>query len=186
MSGEGYEGHTFWDSEIYIFPFFLWTNPVIAKDMLAYRYHILDSARQNARLLGLAAGALYPWRTISGGECSAFFPAGSAQYHINGDIAHAFLSYYRATGDMTFMADMGAEVLVETARVWLELGHMAEDGFRIDDVTGLDEYTCIVNNNFYTNAAAQSNLAGAVEIVERLKQAGLAKRRDGGGASAHA
>ena len=173
LSGEGYEGHTFWDSEIYVFPFFLWTNPAIARELLRYRCGILDRARANARSLGFAKGALYPWRTIDGDECSAYYPAGSAQYHINGDIAFAFLQYWEATGDLRFMAEQGAQVLVETARFWLELGHMAEDGFRMECVTGPDEYTCLVNNNFYTNATAQHNLRGAVRVVQRLREAGL-------------
>ncbi len=173
LSGEGYEGHTFWDSEIYVAPFFIWTRPQAARDLLQYRCRILDRARRNARMLGFARGALFPWRTIDGDECSAYFPAGTAQYHIDGDIAYAFLQYWDATGDLTFMAEHGAEVLVETARFWLELGHMAEDGFRIDCVTGPDEYTCLVNNNFYTNATAQHNLRGAVRMLEALHSAGL-------------
>lgn len=176
ISGEGYEGHTFWDSEIYVFPFFVWTQPQMARGMLRYRYALLDRARANARTLGMKTGALYPWRTINGDECSAFFPAGTAQYHINGDIAHAFLQYWHVTGDAAFMAEMGAEVLVETARAWMELGHMAEDGFHIDCVTGPDEYTCLVNNNFYTNAAAQANLQGAAEVLHVLTKRGLDTR----------
>ncbi|MEA5012954.1 MAG: glycosyl hydrolase family 65 protein [Candidatus Limiplasma sp.] len=173
LSGEGYEGHTFWDSEIYVFPFFAWTQPQKARSMLAYRHAQLGRARANARLLGFSQGALYPWRTINGEECSAYFPAGTAQYHINGDIAYAFLQYWHVTGDMAFMEDMGAEVLVETARMWLELGHMEADGFRIDCVTGPDEYTCLVNNNFYTNAIAQYNLRGAAQMMEQLAKRGL-------------
>lgn len=172
LSGEGYEGHTFWDSEIYVAPFFLLTQPDTARQMLLYRWHMLPAARSNARMLGFARGALYPWRTIDGGECSAYFPAGSAQYHINGDIAYAFLQYWDATGDLPFMAEHGAEVLVETARLWLSLGHMEPEGFRIDCVTGPDEYTCLVNNNFYTNATAQHNLRGAVRAVGALVAAG--------------
>lgn len=172
LSGEGYEGHTFWDSEIYVLPLFLWTDPERAKRMLLYRCGILPRARANARSLGFAKGALFPWRTIDGDECSAYFPAGTAQYHINGDIAYAFLQYWDATGDVSFMAEHGAEVLVETARFWLELGHMGEDGFRIECVTGPDEYTCLVNNNFYTNATAQYNLWGAVRVLCALAECG--------------
>ena len=172
LSGEGYEGHTFWDSEIYVMPFFLLAQPETARDMLLYRWRMLPAARRNARALGFDGGALYPWRTIDGDECSAYFPAGSAQYHINGDIAYAFLQYWDATGDLAFMAGHGAEVLVETARLWLRLGHMEPEGFRIDCVTGPDEYTCLVNNNFYTNATAQHNLRGAVRAVRALVAAG--------------
>jgi len=172
LSGEGYEGHTFWDSEIYVLPLYLWTDPERAKRMLMYRCGILPRARTNARSLGFAKGALYPWRTIDGDECSAYFPAGTAQYHINGDIAYAFLQYWDATDDVSFMAEHGAEVLVETARFWLELGHMGEDGFRIECVTGPDEYTCLVNNNFYTNATAEYNLRGAVRVLRALAEQG--------------
>lgn len=173
LSGEGYEGHTFWDSEIYVEPFFLWTRPDTARQMLLYRWRMLPAARCNAIALGFDRGALYPWRTIDGAECSAYFPAGSAQYHINGDIAYAFLQYWDATGDLAFLAAHGAEVLVETARLWLSLGHMEPEGFRIDCVTGPDEYTCLVNNNFYTNASAQHNLRGAVWALRALEAAGL-------------
>ncbi len=173
LSGEGYEGHYFWDTEIYIFPFFLLTDRDLAKRLLTYRCGILDSARAHARLMGHQKGALYPWRTITGSECSGYFPSGSAQYHLSGDVAHSFIQYYLATDDVAFMAEMGAEVLVETARLWLDAGHMQEGGFRIDDVTGPDEYTCIVNNNYYTNAAARENLLYAAEICRRLHREGL-------------
>lgn len=173
LSGEGYEGHIFWDSEIYVFPFFLWTQPEKARNLLAYRYRHLDQARSNAKLAGIFRGALFPWRTISGDECSAFFPAGTAQYHINGDIAYAFIQYWYAAQDVDFLAEMGAEVLVETARAWLELGHMDGDVFRIDCVTGPDEYTCLVNNNFYTNAVAKYNLQGAADAMAELTRLGL-------------
>ncbi|HPS81398.1 MAG TPA: family 65 glycosyl hydrolase, partial [Candidatus Limiplasma sp.] len=146
LSGEGYEGHTFWDSEIYVMPLFLWTQPAMARQMMLYRCALLERARANARSLGFSGGALYPWRTIDGDECSAYFPAGTAQYHIDGDIAYAFLQYLYATDDWAFMAEHGAEALVEIARFWLELGHMGEGGFRIECVTGPDEYTCLVDN----------------------------------------
>lgn len=173
LSGEGYEGHYFWDTEIYIFPFFLLTDRDLAKRLLRYRYGILDSARAHARLMGHTKGALYPWRTITGTECSGYFPSGSAQYHLSGDVAHSFIQYYLAADDVAFMAEAGAEVLVETARMWLDAGHMQDGTFRIDDVTGPDEYTCIVNNNFYTNAAARENLLYAAEVCARLKREGL-------------
>lgn len=173
LSGEGYEGHYFWDTEIYMFPFFLLTDPNAAKSLLRYRYSILDGARAHARDMGHTSGALYPWRTITGAECSSYFPSGSAQYHINGDIAHSFLSYYYVTGDLAFMVEQGAEVLVETARLWLDTGHYDDAGqFHIDCVTGPDEYTCIVNNNYFTNAGAKENLLGAAYICRILKERG--------------
>lgn len=168
MSGEGYEGHYFWDTEIYIFPFFLMTQPELAKKLLIYRHSILDAARQRALEVGHHRGALYPWRTISGGECSAFFPAGTAQYHINADIAYAVIQYYMVTGDREFMVNYGAEMLFETARLWGDIGHFYKGQFMIHSVTGPDEYTCVVDNNYYTNSMAKNNMKWAYKVYEEL------------------
>ena len=175
LSGEGYEGHAFWDTEIYIFPFFLLTDPRRAQKLLAYRYGLLGAARMHARAMGHDSGALYPWRTIAGRECSGYFPAGSAQYHINGDVAYAFTQYWRLTGDLSFMEEMGAEVLIETARLWIDIGHLRDGEFRIDGVTGPDEYTCMVNNNYYTNLCARGNLLAAADVYMALEQSGRLK-----------
>ncbi|MGI2328948.1 glycoside hydrolase family 65 protein [Planococcus sp. YIM B11945] len=171
LSGEGYEGHYFWDTEIYIFPVFLMTNPAIAKNLLLHRYSILDSARQRAKEMGHEKGALFPWRTITGSESSAFFPAGTAQYHISADIAYSYIQYYLATKDEDFLKNYMAEVLFETARLWADAGHMQNGQFRIDSVTGPDEYTCVVNNNYYTNAMAKHNLLWASKVYGLLKEA---------------
>ncbi|GEL08456.1 glycoside hydrolase family 65 protein [Salisediminibacterium halotolerans] len=165
LSGEGYEGHYFWDTEIYMFPVFLMTEPSIAKNLLEHRYSLLPAAKYRAKEVGHEQGALFPWRTIKGRECSGFFPAGTAQYHISADIAYSFVQYYFATNDMAFMSEYGAEILVETARLWIDTGHEKDGQFRIDDVTGPDEYTCIINNNFYTNAMARFNLRWAVKSL---------------------
>lgn len=179
MSGEGYEGHYFWDTETFIMPFFTLTNPSLSKMLLKYRYTTLDKARENARLLGHTKGALFPWRTITGTECSGYFVSGSAAYHINADIAYAFVGYYLATGDLDFMKEAGAEILIETARLWMNLGHYNADGkFVLNVVTGPDEYTCMVNNNYYTNAAAKHNLIWAVKIYELLRKSGLSDSLD--------
>lgn len=172
LSGDGYEGHYFWDSEMYIQPFFTITNPNISRNLIVYRYATLDLARENACILGHKSGALYPWRTIMGRECSGFFPAGSAQYHINGDIAYAIIAYYLATKDIRLMQEMGAEIIWETARLWLELGSYYQGCFHINNVTGPDEYTCIVNNNYYTNVLAQYHLRWAVKLYHLLQTAG--------------
>lgn len=174
LSGEGYEGHYFWDFEIYMFPFYLWVMPERARALLDYRWGLLPRARENARLLGYAQGAQFAWRSITGPECSGYYPSGSAQVHINADIAHAFMSYFEVTGDLAYMAERGAEVLIETARTWLALGFRQGDRFFIHGVTGPDEYTCLVNNNYYTNLAAKHNLEAACRIVRLLKEQGLA------------
>lgn len=170
LSGEGYEGHYFWDTEIYLIPFFTLCYPGLAKQLLRYRYTILDNARKRAVELGHKKGAAYAWRTITGDECSSYFPASTAQYHINADIAYSYVQYYLSTGDMDFIKEFGAEVVFETARIWLEIGHFYKGSFRIDAVTGPDEYTAIVNNNYYTNVMAKFNLKWAYKIYYMLKE----------------
>ncbi len=170
LSGEGYEGHYFWDTEMYVQPFFTLTRPEISKALLEYRYSILDKARENAKLLGHKKGALYPWRTISGEECSGFFPAGTAQYHINSAVAYAIHQYYQITEDDEFMLSMGLEMLLEIARLWMDLGSWYESTFRLCGVTGPDEYTCVVNNNYYTNVCAKHNLMWASQLIRKYKR----------------
>jgi alpha,alpha-trehalose phosphorylase len=172
LTGEGYGGHYFWDAETYALPFYLYTRPEIARKMLEYRYSILGKARKRARQMSHPTGALYPWRTIAGEECSAYFPGGTAQYHINADIAYAVKQYYEATGDEEFIVKHGAEIVMETARIWLGLGTYVskrKNKFCINEVTGPNEYTAMVNNNFYTNAMAQMHLRFAASLAAKLK-----------------
>ncbi|MDD4082510.1 MAG: family 65 glycosyl hydrolase [Sphaerochaetaceae bacterium] len=174
LSGEGYEGHYFWDTEIYVFPFFLLTRIETAESLLKFRYNMLDKAKEHARIMGHSKGALYPWRTINGGECSGYFPSGSAQYHINSDIAHTFIQYFEYTRNLKFMEKYGFEVLYETALLFLDTGHYDRKGrFCIDCVTGPDEYSCIVNNNYYTNFGAQQNMLGVCRIFKELQEKGM-------------
>ncbi len=170
LSGEGYEGHYFWDTEMYMQPFFTMTNPELSKNLISYRYATLQAAKENARLLGHKSGALYPWRTIDGSECSGYFPSGTAQYHINGDIAYSVIAYYLATGDRDFIAKKGAEIVFETARLWLDVGNYDGERFVINCVTGPDEYTCLVNNNYFTNVSARFNLEWAVKFYDLLTE----------------
>ncbi|RME62075.1 MAG: glycoside hydrolase family 65 protein, partial [Alphaproteobacteria bacterium] len=177
QTGEGYEGHYFWDAEIFALPVFVFTAPEIARALLLYRCNRLNGARAHARAMGHAKGALFPWRTIGGRECSAYFPAGSAQYHINADIAYALRQYVEATGDEAFLFGHGAELLFETARIWTQIGfHDPRHGerFCIHEVTGPDEYTAMVNNNFYTNAMAAAHLDYACAVAARMKAADAA------------
>jgi alpha,alpha-trehalose phosphorylase len=173
VTGRGYEGHYFWDTEVYVVPFLTHTNPQWAKQVLEFRVGMLDAARRRAREVG-HAGALYPWRTISGDEASAWYAAGTAQYHINADIAYAMHQYNRVSGDLGFVLEQGAEVLVETARFWMELGYFDDrrgGRFSIMGVTGPDEYTTVVDNNAYTNLMAKENLEIAIRITEWLRGA---------------
>lgn len=172
LTGEGYEGHYFWDTETYVLPMFLFVQPEKARGLLLYRYGILDAARQRAREMGHPRGALYAWRTIGGKECSAYYPAGTAQYHINADIAFAVKRYVEATEDMDFLCRYGAEMLIETARLFLDLGFYNENRggkFCINHVTGPDEYNAVVNNNCYTNLMAAENLRYAAQVLEWLR-----------------
>lgn len=170
LSGEGYEGQYFWDTEIYIIPALQLNQSNRAKNLLDYRYRILPFARERALELGHRRGAAYPWRTISGIECSSYFPAGTAQYHINADIAYAFIQYYLYTADVSYLFEKGAEVIWETARIWLEIGNYSDGQFMIHNVTGPDEYTAVVSNNYYTNAMAKYHLTWAAEIYRILER----------------
>ena len=167
LTGPGYEGHTFWDSEAFVLPVLTYTVPDAARDVLRWRHSVLDHARERAAQLHLA-GAAFPWRTISGRECSGYWPAGTVAFHINADIAAAVVRYVGATGDTDFERDHGLELLVETARLWVALGRWGADGsFHIDGVTGPDEYSALVDDNVFTNLSAQRNLEAAAAVARR-------------------
>ncbi|MGA0586108.1 beta-phosphoglucomutase [Dyella sp. KRB-257] len=171
LTGEGYEGHYFWDAEAFMLPALVNAAPELARGMLSYRYRTLDRARAHAREMNHDRGALYAWRTISGDECSAYFPSGSAQYHINAAVAWAVRLYVDASGDHDFLRGQGAEMLIETARLWLDIGHFNPrrgGAFCIHSVTGPDEYSALVDNNHYTNRMAQRHLRDAAATARWL------------------
>jgi alpha,alpha-trehalose phosphorylase len=158
LTGSGYDGHTFWDTETFVLPMLTYTLPQAAGDALRWRHHTLERAA-------------FPWRTIHGEECSGYWPAGTGAFHINADIAAAAMRYLKATGDEAFGREIGSELLIETARLWHALGHRdAHGAFRIDGVTGPDEYSAIADNNVYTNLMAQRNLLAAAEAAERYPE----------------
>jgi alpha,alpha-trehalose phosphorylase len=170
LTGPGYDGHTFWDTEGFVLPVLTYTAPRAAADALRWRHATLDLARERAKALGLK-GAAFPWRTIRGQECSSYWPAGTAAFHVNADIADAVIRYMAATDDHEFDAGVGLELLVETARLWRSLGHHdAEGRFRIDGVTGPDEYSAVADNNVYTNLMAQRTLRAAADCATRHMQ----------------
>jgi alpha,alpha-trehalose phosphorylase len=167
LTGRGYDGHSFWDMETYTLPVLTYVAPAAARDALLWRHSTLDLARARARELSLE-GAAFPWRTISGQECSGYWPAGTAAFHINADIADATRRYLAASEDEAFGHDAAMDLLVETARLWRSLGHHdAQGGFRIDGVTGPDEYSSLADNNVYTNVMARRNLREAAELATR-------------------
>jgi alpha,alpha-trehalose phosphorylase len=167
LTGPGYDGHSFWDTETFVLPVFTYTVPEAARDALHWRHSTIDKARERADALGLD-GAAFPWRSINGAECSAYWPAGTGAFHVSADVSDAVVRYLNATGDTDFERDQAVEILVETARLWLSLGHHdVHGGFRIDGVTGPDEYTAVVDNNVYTNLMAQRNLREASEVCAR-------------------
>jgi len=176
LTGPGYDGHAFWDTETFVLPWMTYVLPEAVRHALTWRHSILDLAREQAKVLGLG-GATMPWRTIHGEECSGYWPAGSAALHINGDVADAVRRYVEATGDDEFAENEGGELLVESARLWMSAGCFDHDGnFRIDGVTGPDEYSSLVDNNVFTNLGARANLNAAAETTGRLR--GLAERMD--------
>ena len=167
LTGPGYDGHTFWDTETFVLPVLTYTAPEAVADSLRWRQSTLPLARERARLLGLG-GATFPWRTIHGEESSGYWPAGTAAFHINADVADAVVRYWDATRDDAFDRETGIEILVETARLWRSLGHHdAEGRFRIPGVTGPDEYGALADDNVYTNLMAQRNLREAADACER-------------------
>ncbi|MFD3446403.1 glycoside hydrolase family 65 protein [Microbacteriaceae bacterium 4G12] len=173
LTGSGYSGHYFWDTEIYVVPYLSYTSPLWARNALRSRATMLPLARDRARALN-EAGALFPWRTINGEEASAFYAAGTAQYHINADITYALAKYVDATGDVDFLAEGAIDIAVETARMWMTLGFWRDNGdstFEIHGVTGPDEYTTVVNNNLYTNVMARFNLRYARKVVRAIERA---------------
>ena len=173
MTGTGYRGHYYWDTEIYVVPFLIYTSPTMARNALRFRYTMLPAAERRARDLN-EEGALFPWRTINGAEASAYYAAGTAQYHINADIAHALQAYVDVTRDEEFLSREGIDVLVQTARLWAGLGFWRGDdpaSFHIHGVTGPDEYTTVVNDNLYTNVMARMNLRAAAAAVAHLERA---------------
>ncbi|MCE7005245.1 family 65 glycosyl hydrolase [Kibdelosporangium philippinense] len=166
LTGPGYDGHAFWDTESFVLPVLTYTIPDAARDALRWRYSTLDKARARAKTL-CQDGAAFPWRSINGEECSGYWPAGTAAFHINADIADAVMRYLYATQDKPFESECAVELLVETARLWMSIGHHDTHGrFRIDGVTGPDEYTAVVDNNVYTNLMARRNLRAAAALAE--------------------
>jgi alpha,alpha-trehalose phosphorylase len=167
LTGPGHDGHAFWDTETFVLPVLTYTAPHVARDALRWRHATVGSARDRAKLLGYE-GAAFPWRTIDGRECSGYRPAETAAFHIGADVADAVGRYQAATDDQSFERETGIELLVETARLWRSLGHHDARGrFRIDRVTGPDEYSAVADNNVYTNLMAQRNLRLAADAVER-------------------
>ncbi len=171
LTGQAYEGHYFWDTEIYVAPFLTYTEPRITRNLLRFRHSMLEPARERAEEMS-ERGALFPWRTINGEEASSYYAAGTAQYHINADVAYAIKRYVDVRGDEGLLHEVGAEMLVETARLWSGLGFFGprSETFHIHGVTGPDEYTTVVNDNAFTNLMARCNLRYAAEVVLRMRE----------------
>jgi alpha,alpha-trehalose phosphorylase len=167
LTGPGYDGHAFWDTEMFVLPALTLTAPDAAASALRWRYKTLPAALERASQLGFR-GAAFPWRTITGRECSGYWPAGTAAFHVNADIAAAVAHYVEASADEKFARAEGIELLAQTARLWRSLGHHDGKGqFHIDGVTGPDEYSAVADDNVYTNLMAQHNLLCAAEAADR-------------------
>ena len=171
LTGTGYDGHAFWDTEAFVLPVLTYLEPRAARDALEWRAATLPLACERAAQLGLP-GAVMPWRTIHGEECSGYWPAGLAAMHVNADIADAVRRYVQATGDEEFEREQGLALLVQTARLWTGLGCFDRDGaFRISGVTGPDEYSALADDNVFTNLMAQTNLRCAAAAAGRHPEA---------------
>ncbi len=180
MTGEAYRGHVFWDTEIYVLPFFIYTDPAGARSLLEYRYHTLPGARRKARALGFR-GALYAWESTDTGDETtptvAITPTGDVvriltgeqEHHISADVAYAVWLYWQVTGDDRFFVECGAEILLETARFWASRGAIEGDGcYHIRRVIGPDEYHETIDDNAYTNVMARWNLEHGAEAADLL------------------
>jgi len=181
LTGEGYKGHVFWDTEVFLLPFHLFTAPAIARQLLRYRWHNLPGAREKARRNGWQ-GALFPWESARRGEeetpefaainirtgVRQKVASALAEHHLVADIAWAVIAYWQATGDDSFMAHEGVDLLIETAAFWISRATECNGRLEIHDVIGPDEYTEHVNNNAYTNYMAQDNVAQAVHFARHF------------------
>lgn len=189
LSGEGYKGHSFWDTEIFILPFFIYSNPKVARSLLEYRYKGLEGARKKAKENGYE-GAMYPWEAAwpTDGEVTPVWGAvdivtgkqtkiwsGFIEQHITSDISNAVWQYYMITGDEEFMNKYGYEILFDTARFWISRLEWNEDKkeYHINDVIGPDEYKEHVNNNAFTNYMAKHNIDLAMEYCDKLRNSNM-------------
>lgn len=172
LTGTGYSGHTFWDTEMYMMPMYIYTNPEIAKKLILYRYNILDKARERAAQMD-DAGALFAWNSINGEECGHVFEAATAQYHINNDVFYAIYRYYEATQDEQFLVDYCAEILFETSKCLAHRGCFVptrKNKFCINVICGPDEYNPIVDNNLYTNVLTKKQLDFSLRLRDLLRE----------------
>ena len=179
LSGERYRGHVFWDTEIFMLPFFILTQPDTARALLRYRHHTLDGARANSREYG-TGGARYPWESADTGreECPQFTHDGANRFwtreeeiHVSADVAYGIFRYVEATRDTPFLHDVGAEILFETSRFWADRAEPAREGtgYELRQVMGPDEFHSHIDNNAFTNRLAQWHLEQAVSLYDELR-----------------
>jgi kojibiose phosphorylase len=180
LSGEGYRGHVFWDTEIFMLPFFILTQPDTAKALLGYRHHTLDGARANSREFG-TGGARFAWESADTGreECPQFTVDGANRFwtreeevHVSADVAYGIYRYVEATGDQAFLRDAGAEILFETSRFWVDRVEHTAAGYELKQVMGPDEFHSHIDNNAFTNRLAQWHLRYAVDVHDALRERG--------------
>jgi len=187
LTGRAYEGHIFWDSEIFIFPFFLYTQPQIARQLLMYRYNTLEGARKRASEMGFL-GASYAWEsTVTGKDVTPLFVSisgapsgknethipiftGTQELHITADIAWAVFKYWDATLDQDFMCQFGVEILIETARFWVSRVAFYNNQYHLKEIVGPDEYHHGVTDNAFTNWMVRHNLEVAIKMATWLSK----------------
>ncbi len=179
LSGEGYRGHVFWDTEVMMLPFFIMTQPDTARALLGYRYHTLDGARRNSAENG-TKGARYAWESAATGdeECPRFTPDGTNRFwtrdeevHVSADVAYGIHRYVEATGDVEFLQALGAEILFETSRFWVTFAERDDDGsWHLRQVMGPDEFHSHVDDNAFTNRLVQWHLRYAADVYDQMKE----------------
>lgn len=181
LTGEGYRGHSFWDTEIFTLPFYIYTHPSVARHLLRYRYQQLNDARKIALGKGYK-GAMFPWESAQNGEEATpawhkdidgtikHIETGNLEHHITADIAYGLWNYYYITGDVDFMLECGLEMMIGTARFWASRMYYNSKKkiYEINDIIGPDEFHENVNNNAFTNTMAEWNLRAAAWLCKSL------------------
>lgn len=171
LTGEFYQGRHFWDTESYCLPYYLFTNPKAARNLVESRFHHLDNARNLAKEFNYK-GAIYPWQTIDGSEECPIWEYTFGEIHINAIVPYAVYLYVNTTGDKEYLYKKGIEVVLETSRFWVDRSDYItyRKGYAINRVTGPDEYQQMTNNNYYTNYMAKSTLQYALEVIDEMKK----------------
>ena len=170
LTGEWHLGLTFWESEVYLMPFYAFTDPPAARSLMMFRYNTLEDARYCAKMMGYN-GARFPWTTIRGTDCGSTMRHGMIEMHINAAVPYAIWNYYKLTGDKEFLFNYGLEVMIEQCRFWADrvTWNEQKNAYCICCVTGPDEFRVFVDNNAYTNSMVSLIIQNTLETIALMK-----------------